>query len=702
MQGHCAGALGAGVRRVRRWAGRGRVWRLCHLAVRPAPGHDGGRIPGAGILTAGKSSANYRGGVWAGEKAIRLNWARARARRAYPAGWLRRVEARAQRAAAESSDAEQLDPHSRSWRWPDAVRAGYEAFAAKYAGAIFADMSDADIREAAAVTAGEVSAMLLELPGAGGWSDPAALDAETLALCAALCRSRHAVLPGPVQGVTDASEAQRVRSVVARMTCPVWWRRQLRRHVARMSEGGALELGIVSKRNGQPYASDRAVLRRREQNARNRAMLENTYAVNESGDEFTLAELSDKGTANRAIRRGELMTRIRGCEELADVAGHPGVFLTLTCPSRFHSTIYTGRPNPKYTGLSPRDGQLWLRKMWARARAEMGRAGVAFYGFRVAEPHHDGCPHWHALAWAQSPDALVQLVAILEKHWLSEDGSEPGALEFRVNAKPMHKGGAAGYVAKYIAKNIDDYAVGSHTDDYLAPGEVIAPGVVAGVEVLPCHRVEAWAAHWGIRQFQAFGQPPVTVWRELRRIKADAAGAHPSQDLRAAWQAAQRHGDALADWAGYVAAQGGTCTGRNHGLHLARRAEERAGQYETVEALRPVGVEDRRTCAGVWCVSDRRVWRVCGRGDLEVLREERASELKRKGEALSTRTRLNNCTRGGTGQGVAPCREWAGLLDSGPALDGDALDAARWWHALQARGVRAGPAWVPGGSGRDC
>lgn len=317
--------------------------------------------------------------------------------------------------------------------------------------------------------------------------------------------------------VKDSSNKNSVKAAIRRLVDPVWWRRQLRKTAGRQFEGYMRRLGRVSV-SKQIYCSDFTLRRRTEQRSRNRLLLESLEAENSSGQVFTLAELSDKSVSNPINRRNELMARIKGFEEYtkspASPAKYDGLFLTLTTPSKFHPQLSrktkSGKryaiENTKFNGTSPLEANDYLCKVWANIRAEWRRNGIQAFGFRMAEPHHDGTPHWHLILFI--PDNLSKLaVEIFKDYALREDGDEPGAKEYRVDVVRIDptKGSAAGYCAKYVAKNIDGFSIDK--DSY---------GKNA---VISAMRIEAWASTWGIRQFQQIGGPSVTVWREARRIK---------------------------------------------------------------------------------------------------------------------------------------------------------------------------------------
>lgn len=320
----------------------------------------------------------------------------------------------------------------------------------------------------------------------------------------------------------------------ARYQCQHWWRRRLREKHGRQLEHTAIRANIVNFHN-QIYASDTTVHHRRTQNARNRAILEEIEATNQLGDSFTLAELSALTVANPKLRRGELMTRIRGFEEFACSVGHQAMFYTISCPSRMHRTHRkSGQENKKYDGTTPRQAQDYLCQQWARARSRLDYRGINYYGFRVCEPHHDGCPHWHLLLFIPK-DEVHAVSSTIIKYGLQYDGQEYGARKHRVTIVRIDpkKGTAAGYIAKYIAKNIDGFGI----DQDLFGND---PKKAS-------ERVGAWAARWGIRQFQQVKGPPVSVWRELRRLREPVQG--PVEDARFAAD--------NGDWMQFVKVMGG-------------------------------------------------------------------------------------------------------------------------------------------------
>ena len=74
------------------------------------------------------------------------------------------------------------------------------------------------------------------------------------------------------------------------------------------------------------------VIEWREQKRRTREFLKGMELEDEEGNRISLIEKYDGSVANPAIRRCELMTRIRGFENICTEMGFVGEFYTLTAP----------------------------------------------------------------------------------------------------------------------------------------------------------------------------------------------------------------------------------------------------------------------------------------------------------------------------------------------------------------------------------
>lgn len=398
-----------------------------------------------------------------------------------------------------------------------------------------------------------------------------------------VCRRRGVAQPA----------GETLAEIIARATDKAWWRRVLRTEFKRRFEHTAIQLGLTYVK-ADPYVSRETALMQEAQNRANNELLEQRTATNEYGQTYTVAELAALGTGNKEIRRGELMLRIRGFEEVADKLRHVGLFWTITCPSKFHSV---GGTNPKYNGATPRDAQAYLVKVWGRVRAALHRKGVRPYGFRIAEPHSDGCPHWHLLLFVGREGAQV-MESTVRKYALEEDGNEKGAQENRVKLVRIEagKGTAAGYIAKYVSKNINGAGVGDHKTFENGTTYIVAPDIFGDVEITPSARVTYWSQVWGIRQFQQIGGAPIGVWRELRRVTAEIIRNAPEaiKAAHAACQKIESEDPAVAkqaDFAAYLWAQGGPLVARkNLAVRIAARLVTINGRYTTYQDEKPVGV----------------------------------------------------------------------------------------------------------------
>ena len=357
-----------------------------------------------------------------------------------------------------------------------------------------------------------------------------------------------------------------MESALLRMMAPEWWRGRLKRRRDLMREHMAIAVGQVQKA-ASPYVSRTTLGEWVEQKKRNREFFKTFELENEDGDRVSLEEMVNGSNANPAIRRCELMVRMRGFEDLAKEMGCVGEFYTMTAPSKYHAVHSGGGFVSQWNGASPRETQKYLCGVWAKARAAIARAGIHVFGFRVVEPHHDGTPHWHMLLF-MLPRDVDQVRDILCYHARlaeSEELQTAKALKARFHVEPIDpaKGSATGYIAKYISKNIDGYALDGEADD--ETGENMKDMAKA---------VSAWASRWRIRQFQQIGGAPVTVWRELRRLPGDGQ-IIPDQDMDNVRFAAD-----VGNWSAYTEFQGGPLVARKDlTVRLAYEVTERGNVY---------------------------------------------------------------------------------------------------------------------------
>ncbi|MFV8800243.1 replication endonuclease [Yersinia enterocolitica] len=422
--------------------------------------------------------------------------------------------------------------------------------------------------------------------------------------------------------------AEKIASFLAKMQSESWWTRCLRRHSDKWKEHLHIALGNVSKK-ASPYSSIGTVSDWREQKRRTREFLKSMELEDEKGNRISLIDKYDHSVANPAIRRCELMVRIRGFEDICTEMGYVGEFYTLTAPSKYHATNKHGHRNRKWCGADPARTQRYFRGVWSRVRAKLHREDIRVFGIRVAEPHHDGTPHWHMLLF-MLPESVDQVRKIFRDYASEEDEGELYSTKarkarFHAEAIDPEKGSATGYIAKYISKNIDGFALDGETDD--ETDKLLK-------EVAPA--VSAWASRWRIRQFQFIGGAPVTVYRELRKMSDHETAMGLSVEFAAVHDAAD-----YGRWAEYVNAQGGPFVKREN---LVART-----YYETSEATNEY-FEDVIRIRGVFSppvgidtpiITRTTEWKIVKARALD-LSVDLAVDLK--GASARPRSSVNNCT----------------------------------------------------------
>ncbi|WP_324061518.1 replication endonuclease [Aeromonas caviae] len=441
-----------------------------------------------------------------------------------------------------------------------------------------------------------------------------------------------------------------ILSVIVRLLSAKWWEKRINRTWDRLQEHINIVLGKVRK-GVSAYVSNATMKVVRERKRAMMRWLAESEVMNTQHDlVISMKDCWEASNANPVNRRNEMMVRMRGFEDYAEEQGHVGVFFTWTAPSRFHAWTqkHDGKTveNKRYEGATPRETCAYLAKLWSLTRAALKRADTPVYGFRVCEPHHDGTPHWHMLLFMR-PANKWRVISTLQRYALTDDHQElvrdiQGHPPFtditpRFDWKEIDpaKGDATGYIAAYIAKNID----GEHVDGDQESDTPADQGA---------QHACAWASWWGIRTFQQIGGAPVGVWRELRRISnakkhGDLVGP-PKPVLQDPRFEAARFAADNGIFRCYLQAMGGALATRaEHPIKLAHLIEEQANAYgEDIKRL--MGLHTARLGVRTRLTG----WEVVPAGTIEATKAAEGSAWGvgvKTGDSPAPWSSDNNCTQ---------------------------------------------------------
>ncbi|HAU5680080.1 TPA: replication endonuclease [Citrobacter freundii] len=354
---------------------------------------------------------------------------------------------------------------------------------------------------------------------------------------------------------------------LARMLCADWWYRKLWQMRCEWREEQLRAVCLVNKK-ASPYVSYEAVIHKREQRRKSLEFFRSHELVNEDGDTLDMEDVVNASNSNPAHRRNEMMACVKGLELIAEMRGDCAVFYTITCPSRFHATLNNGRPNPKWTSATVRQSSDYLVDTFAAFRKSMHKAGLRWYGVRVAEPHHDGTVHWHLLCFMRKKDRR-SITALLRKFAIRENREELGTNtgpRFKSELINPRKGTPTSYIAKYISKNIDGRGLAKEISK--ETGRSLRDSA---------EHVSAWASLHRVQQFRFFGIPGRQAYRELRLLAGQTARVQGERKVGAPVLDNLRLDAVLAAadagcFATYIMKQGGVLVPRKH--HLVRTAYE--------------------------------------------------------------------------------------------------------------------------------
>ncbi len=312
-----------------------------------------------------------------------------------------------------------------------------------------------------------------------------------------------------------------------RAMCPDAQVRRLRRKAAAARQHAAALFGTVGA-EWAPYADDYSMERWKERQATAAAFAVGMVLVTASGKTVPMSDIM-ANSKKAALARLYAMTK--GMDGVAVRQGWAAAFLTITLPPEYHPNPCKGA-NGYDPYLSPAQADTAMAHLVSLLRARMAKAGIPTFGVCVKEPHRDGCPHTHILAYMPAAD-IPRVDAMLQEMRPEPVKGERIATE----CKTIDRDRAAPttYVFKYLMKAMSAPATGGG-DKAREDGDHLTNH----------DRVRAWASERGLRRWAVWGTHGVQrAWQALQQ--RDTLPEDAPEDATEAWKAIKerRYADAL-------------------------------------------------------------------------------------------------------------------------------------------------------------
>lgn len=373
---------------------------------------------------------------------------------------------------------------------------------------------------------------------------------------------------------------EQLKIAISKMLSVRFWSRHFRTFTRRWREHLYIVVGDV-RRQRSVICSPQWVQHWLASRKRGREiMAETDLEDEETGETLPLLSAVDASVSNNEKRRAEMLTRVKGLEELAALdhmsqdSDYVALFFTWTAPQQYHAWLETGRRNRKWNGASPRETQRYFTRTFKNFSTALTRRDIHIFGMHVTESHHDGTPHWHGILFVRREQEAT-LRDVFEGYANAENcsahrpGKPPEQSQLMIKPVDKRMGSLTAYITKHICRNLEGCAPGGRDKETGRPWTELA------------RHSAAWASLWGIKQFQFTGGPPVSVWRELRKL-----GDQKQADSVSPVFGELHHAAGAGDWAEYTRLQGGLPAARKNltmrTWYQAASEPDECGQYTAI------------------------------------------------------------------------------------------------------------------------